>query len=537
MAQVMRREWVWVAVVSGLIVAASTVPYVAGYAAQTPQVRFGGALLDRADYHSYLARMWQGYRGEWEFRLLFTPESHDGVYFQPFYMALGHIARLLGTELSLMYQIARVVFGFLMLLGVYPLVTLFVEPVQTRRAAFLLATTASGLGWLTEAIARTPPGGVSPMDFWLLDGFVYLEVLLSPHFCAATGLLLLSLWLLLRRPSGPLWWEGGLAVIVSLGLGLIHPYTMLVVDLVSISYWAIRWLQTRQVAWRSVATAAAMGVVQLPLVIYELWTFRTHPVFSGWSVQNVTLSPPPRFYLFGYGVLLVLGTVGAVTWARRDGRKLSFPLLWIGLVVALTHLPWNLQRRFLEGVQVPLGMLAGVGLTERLLPEGGQKLRRLGRLLIVALVVALAAMSNLQLTTRLTLAAASLSAPVAFWPADLLAGIDWLGDNSGWDETVLSAFEVGNLIPARIGHRVVLGHGMETVDYDAKREAVARFYAARTTDAERRALVETWGVAYVVHGAEERALGDFDPDLAAWLELAFRSGEVAIYRVTLRAEP
>ena len=78
---------------------------------------------------------------------------------------------------------------------------------------------------------------------------------------------------------------------------------------------------------------------------------------------------------------------------------------------------------------------------------------------------------------------------------------------------------------------------METVSYTEKRTAVSRFYDAETPDADRRALAEEWGVAYVFHGAEERALGNFDPAKAPWLEPAFRSGEVVVYRVALEERP
>ena len=198
MARVMRKEWVWAAIVSGLIVAASTVPYVAGYAAQTPQVRFSGVLMNPADYHSHLAKMWQGYRGEWRYRLIFTSEEHEGVFVQTFYVALGHLARSFGLGLSLTFQLARIALGFAMLLAIYRFVAHFVTSVQTRQVAFLLATTASGLGWLTEVIVPTQPGGVSPMEFWLSDGYIYLALLTSPHFCAAVALLV-SVFLLLQH--------------------------------------------------------------------------------------------------------------------------------------------------------------------------------------------------------------------------------------------------------------------------------------------------------------------------------------------------
>jgi uncharacterized membrane protein len=274
-----------------------------------------------------------------------------------------------------------------------------------------------------------------------------------------------------------------------------------------------------------------MGLAQIPLVAYDLWVFNTQPIFAGWSAQNITLSPPPRFYLLGYGLLLVLGAVGTLAWARRDDLRLTFPLLWVGLVAVLIYLPWNMQRRFLEGVQIPLGILAGAGLAEGLLPRRDYQERR-WRWFALALLVGMAAVSNLLLTTGATVAALNHD-PILFWPDDVVAAVDWLGEHTTWNETVLASPEIGGLIGGRIGHRVAIGHPMETVDYEDKREAVADFFTVSTTDGERTALLEEWDVAYILYGPEERALGDFDPSQALWLEPAFRQGDVTIYRVAL----
>jgi uncharacterized membrane protein len=72
------------------------------------------------------------------------------------------------------------------------------------------------------------------------------------------------------------------------------------------------------------------------------------------------------------------------------------------------------------------------------------------------------------------------------------------------------------------------------VDYKVKRVQVAAFYAAGTTDLERRGLLDQWGVRYVYVGPLERALGGFDPAVASDLEPAFSRGDVAIYRVRER---
>ena len=532
MKTVKRQEWIWVITVSAMIVLAAALPYVAGALAQTPEWRFSGSIMDRVDYHTYLAKMWQGYRGGWSYSLLFTPEPHQGVYVQTFYVPLGHLARMAHLGLPATYHIARSLFGFLMLLAIYRFISLFVPSTRTRRIAFLLAAIASGLGWLTEVVAPTMPGGVSPMDFWLLDAFTYLAVLVVPHFCAAVALLLSIYILLLKRADGPHLWEGVLAVLASVALGLIHPHALLLADAVPLLYWGVEALRTRRVVWRGVLAVILMGISQMPIVAYDLWVLRTQPVFAGWSAQNVTLSPPLRVYLWGYGLLLVLGVVGLVVWARRGGQGLAFPAIWIVLVAVLIHLPWNLQRRFLEGVQVPLGLLAGIGLAEGLFPEpGGQSLSR-PRWLAMAMLVALAAMSNLYLTVGHTFAVATRDSRL-YWPAEVLAGIDWLGEHTQPEDTVLSSFEAGNLIPARIGHRVVLGHWMETVEYERKKAEVARFFAADTPDRERVALLEQYGVAYLFYGPYERALGEFDPDSSDYLVSEFAHNGVRVYAVSL----
>ncbi len=533
--EVSRQEWTWVVIVAALIVTASTLPYLAGYLAQTPQRCFSGAVLDKADYHSHLAKMWQGYRGNWRYHLLFTSESHKGAYMQTFYVALGHIARVTRIRLPTLYQIARVGLGFFMLLSVYRFIAHFVPSVSVRRTAFLLATIASGLGWIREIIAPTAPGGVSPMSFWLLDGYIYLSLLTFPHFCMAITLLLTIFLLLLGDPKGPSVKVGLLATLLSLVLGLIHPYMLLVVDLVPALYWLTGKFETRQ-RWRGLLAVAGMGVLQSPLLGYDFWVFRSQPVFAAWSSQNVTLSPPPGVYLWGYGLLLTLGSFGVLAHSQRArqtkpsfgrGRKnLTFLLLWIGLVMVLIHLPWNLQRRFLEGVQVPLGILAAIGLGHL---KGRMASVRVGKQL-QASVVGLAAVGHLYMTAGLALGATNRQ-PSLYWSQDVLAAVDWLGDHTTWEQTVLAAPETGSLIPAHIGHRVVVGHKMETVDYDNKLAAISDFYDMETSNAVRAALLENWGVSYVFYGPHERALGGFSPKQTDSLTRVFSRDGVFVYEV------
>jgi hypothetical protein len=543
---VSRAEWRWATAVSLAVVAISTLPYAVGYLAQTPDLHFDGAVFDLEDYHSHLAKMWQGYRGEWRYRLLFTPEAHEGAYLQTFYVALGHLARLLGLRLPFTYHLARIAAGVLLLLVVYRFVALFAAG-QVRWVAFLLAATSSGLGWLVEAVCPTAPGGVSPIDFWLIDAYPFFSLLMFPHFAAATALLLALYGALLGlgeedgvSSRKALYTRAVVAVILlSWELGLIHPYALLLADLIPALYLIWCSASRRRLPVRLLVALAVMGLTQAPLLLYDYYAFAGSPVFRAWAAQNFTPSPSPVYYLLGYGVVVPLAIWG-VRATLRVSRRASLLLVWIVVAFVLAYLPWGLQRRFVEGVHVALCVLAGYGMVDGLMPALARPLGRMARRLHLGpgrlrrlaqgLVLALAALSNLFLVADYTLAAATRH-PSLFHTAGEVTAVEWLDAHSEWSETVLAADETGSWIGGAIGHRVLLGHWAETVDYRAKQEAVAQFFAADTPDDERRELLERDGVAYVFYGPAEQALGEFDPTAVPYLERVFGRGEVTVYQV------
>ena len=44
-------------------------------------------------------------------------------------------------------------------------------------------------------------------------------------------------------------------------------------------------------------------------------------------------------------------------------------------------------------------------------------------------------------------------------------------------------------------------------------------------------ILERYGITYVFYGPDEQAMGEFDPEAAAYLEPVFRHGTVSIYEV------
>jgi hypothetical protein len=582
-AVVHRSEWLMLLVVGSLALLVASLPYLIGYAAATPETVFNGFPLDLEDSYSHLAKMQQGLSGTWRYRLLFTPEDHPGVYLNTFYLALGNFSRLSGLSLLATYHLARLLTGALLLGTAYRFISDFLMDRVQRRMAFLFLVSSSGLGWLLIAVSGSfTPGGLTPMDFWLLDAYTFLTLMTFPHMILAIALLLL-----LFRHTLIFWEKGGLGHLFSsfalaLALTVIHPFSPLLYGVVLAAYYGLlvvtrgfdvsvarqagRVLSpskgarqpsagrsadstksegTDPARWRPVISLAGLGLLPLPLVVYSAKVLRNDPIFASWSAQNVTPSPPIVYTLLGYGLLTMLAIPGGIYLWRKGGRG-RFLVLWMVAALILMYLPFKFQRRMVEGLQVPVSIVATAGLYAWLRPW--LACSRLARWLaarryptprllavITFLLVAFAAMSNLYFLAALGAAALERS-PQLYYSPDEIAAIEWLGQHTSSKATVLSSYEVGGLIPARIGHPVYWGHWCETAFLPQKEADAVTIFAADTDQATRHALLAQYGIAYLFYGPRERALGDFNPEDKPYLMRIFSNSEVSIYRVFIRHE-
>jgi hypothetical protein len=113
-----------------------------------------------------------------------------------------------------------------------------------------------------------------------------------------------------------------------------------------------------------------------------------------------------------------------------------------------------------------------------------------------------------------------------------LSAFAWLAEHGQPGQVALSAQSTGNAVPAYTALVPYIGHGPETLDLEHKAELVAAFYQGPTHAVERRALLASGRISFVIFGPHERALGDFDPTLAPYLTQRFTNGAYAVYEVT-----
>ncbi len=525
-----KREfrWLWFASLAVLLLASLPTLYAWGLA-DADHV-FTGFVYNVEDGNSYIAKMRLGGRGEWLFHLLYTSEEQEGALLLTFYLILGKVAAGLGLSYLLVYHLARILLGLVLLLTVYFFVAAFASDVGARRLAWALVAVGSGLGWLLTLLGATRWLGDLPLDFWVPEAYIFLVLYNLPHLALAESALLWAiLWAVRAFETGRVRYSlaAGLA---SLVMAAIVPFYAGVLAAALGAFLVALGLRWRRIPWREIGLTALAGLGALLPVAYAAWVFATNPVFRLWADQNRILSPHPLHYLLGFALLLVPAVWGAGRVLRAGGDRGLLPLAWVLAVPLLLYLPFTLQRRLIAAVQVPLALLAAVGLWAWC--EGRPALRRW----VPAGYVALASLS-IWLLVLGNLGPIRQRRPPIFRPGAEVAALTWLNVHAAPGEAVLASFEVGNVIPAQTDLHAFAGHGSETPRSAEKRAWIATFFQPETSDAWRQALLREYGLDYLFYGPVEQALGGWTPANSQYLVPIWDRDGYQIYRVAGTESP
>lgn len=137
---VSRQEWRFPVLV-GIVALASTLPAIGiGYLTVPSGTKYTGFVdASPGDDLTYLAVMKAGAQGHWLWHDLYTSVPHPGIVVYPFYILLGHFQGLTHLPPVLVFQAARVLVGFALVVLVYGFCSLFFSRRGPRRIAFLLA--------------------------------------------------------------------------------------------------------------------------------------------------------------------------------------------------------------------------------------------------------------------------------------------------------------------------------------------------------------------------------------------------------------
>jgi hypothetical protein len=500
-----------------------------------------------------MAKMWQGLRGQWDYRLLFTHEQHNGIpLVQGFYVALGSLAGLTPFSLPIVYHITRFILTVGMVLAIWSFASYFFATSAERWLATLFATIVGGWSWLLLFISPQLTQQVSPIEFWLSDAFNLLGALYMPHFAAAIILqiiVVLSYEQWVRFPivgqeqrvtnesvlSPQKNWKPLAVLTLALAAeSIVQPYVILLTLPLLIILTAYHIFSAKRLSWQQAVWLLLPLGVHAALVTYQYLAISTDPVWANFTDQNKTLSPLVSYYLMGYLPFIIPILFGArIFMLDAADDRWWLPILWLGLVAVLLYAPFPTQRRYLLGVQTPLAVLAAYGWMRGILP----RLRPRRRSLVTILYLGL---GSAALVGMIAANAAALATPLSnervFYPPDERLAFAWLQrEATARNDLVLTTFGTtgqgsGGRIVAATGQRVFIGHWFETIHFEDKVAQVRQFYSAATPDEWRRNFLKDIGAAYVWYDDYARALGDWDPSNVGYLEPVFASDSVMIYQ-------
>jgi hypothetical protein len=509
-------DLVWFSVVALLALAFASVPFWTGQVSETNELRFRGTYFDEADYAVHISMMQAGRMGDWAYQMRFTDEEHRPAYLRLFYIFLGHVSKWIGLDVESTFHLARWFFGFIALHAIYQLFRKIFEKQNHARAAFLLAIFGAGMGWL-QLILGAPLKPISPIDFWLIDAYVFFSVSLFPSFSFTLAAMVwaLNLFFDFLETGNPrtVLVIGMLAVLSQ----AVNPISFVVVDMAIAGAVIASWGQTRKFEKRHIIALLSIALVQIPLLVYNFLILSRDPFWSQFTAQNQTFSPPPVFYFWGFAPFWLFALYGIYLALRDRNPRMLALACWVAGGLVLAYLPVPIQRRFILGITIPLAGLALHGLSN-LLKQIPVLAKRENT--IYLLYILLASISSIYLSLGLSLFLRALP-DNKFYPRDVESALAWLDTHATPNDFVLADIPTSQLAAQRTRLRVYVGHEMETLRYEDKKQTMELFFARKTPNAWLSETKVKWVIA------NKTSL-----PATEGLDVKYENGSVVVYEVS-----
>jgi hypothetical protein len=512
-----RKDTIFVVSISILVLVLVTVPFILATQFEGKEFVFTGFLFNPIDGNSYLAKMYQGWEGHWRFKLPFTSEPGNGAYLFLFYLGLGHLARIFGYPMMSLFHLVRIFSCITLLWALWMYFGAVFPDSRSRKLAFALSSLGSGMGWLLIVSPSLPS------DFWVAETYPFLSSFTNPHFPLGLALVLFLVTPPLNRPIKLL--DGLWLAFNSLVLSEINPFGV-VIGLMILGGVFIFQIYKHSPVKPVLTRILILGILGLPLLLYDFWVVNTDQVFRGWHIQNLTPSPPLWDLILSLSPAVLLAILGCVVWRKsttsEDRPALEPLMIWAGLGLVLLYVPIGLQRRFMMGLYIPITGLAAFGI-DRL----ARMLHGSYRLLSVSLFM-------LALPTNLIILFAIFSGiyardPQIYLTRAEMTALSWISENTEPGSLILSSPDMGLFIPTYTGRRVIYGHPFETVGANAAQNAVLAFFVGDLTKDQCGEFFSRWGVNYIFYGPRERSLGHIFPSQFGYV--SFSLEDVVVYRI------
>lgn len=550
MQQSLRREWFYVGIVIVVVLAITSIPYLYAYRGAPADRHFMGVVINIPDHFQYFSWLHES-RDKFLVPNQLTPEYSTPLLFNFLWWTLGRIQVVTGIEYRTLYQITRLLAGAFVIAATYFFCGLVFSNRTKRWTAFLVGVLGAGVGWLlvAEKFIRRLPDINSPFAIYASEPNTFFNILGFPHFAIAAGLIAVIMGLVLLGQRSQQMRYAWLAAVVSLLLSVQHAYDMFIIYPVIGLYAVFIWLRDRKFPMYLFKMGVIVVLISMWPALQAFYITTADPVWKGVLAQfdNAGAWTPPPYLLpilMGIGWLLAIWALDIRTpWKDRDDTHL-FIVAWFLAHFVLIYVPLNFQIHLLSGWQVVIGILATIGLYTRVLPWlqrwfKGRSREQLVRYASVGLILVVIPTNVYILAWRFQDMKQAWSNVEARAPENRyfirsgeFEALQYLATQVKGDDVVFANLSIGEFVPALTGARAFWGHWAQTLDFYGKGGIVQAFYSTVATDEQRQEALKQYGVTYVFYSDEEKALGDYDPSTAPFLQSVYDQDGVTIFKVT-----
>ncbi len=535
-----KKEWRFLFAISLLIIIITTLPYIYGWQ-QAPDgyVYTGLHSLTPGDIHVYFSYMEQARQGNFVFEDLYTGESQSRSMVNSFWLAQGLVGKYTGLSNLMVFQLTRIIFIPLFVFVLYLLSSLFWKKEEWRKISLIFMCFASGFGvpislFLTNSVYVK--GWYNwPLDLWAPEANNLLTMFQSPHLILASTLIVLiflfSYFAFLKNSWRYSIWAG----VMSLVLFQFHPFHVPTIFGVLGVYIGVQSILKRRILYRYLKHFFVIFILSLPSLIYYVILIKYDFVTQIRVLQNICLTPSLWVTIGSYGFVLFLAFIAVYYIVKRKeaGERQVFLITWFIVQSILIFSPFNFQRRMIQGLSMPIALLAVAGvwyLYGRFFQSGKLYWLASNKYLLLFLFIFLFTPSHMYNWTRETMLFKDIY-PYYYISQEKVEAYEWLSENMDQDDVIISDLYNGNFIPGQSGRKVFIGHAVETLFYESKLDQMEWFYKSDSADNMKLKFLRKEGIDYVFYGLGEKDFGNFNPMEKDYLNLVYNNVEIQVFQV------
>jgi hypothetical protein len=511
------KKFTWFAILVSIgVLVASSAPII--YFSIFPNsnlVFLGRRYTNSQDVYTYASFIEQAKAGRNLFENQYTSEPQEPSLLRPSYLLIGKFANLTNISSINAYHISRIIFCIFFFFVLWKFLDIFFKDQKSKFITYAIVLTSSGIGLL---IYKWFPDSA---DLWIPESNTFFSLGEAPHFILSQALMLLGYYFFIDYIRSKKVSRILLSMLFFLILSFEHPFNLVVIA--PVIFLTALWGKLPWIISGILGLGSGIGLG------YAYYSTLSNPTLAIWQNQNVLLSPSPILYVTGFGFILILAIVG-IEKLINENLLTSHKLLitWITVCSFLLYFPVNFQRRLIEGIHIPLAILATMGLLFLT-----QKYKENKQNLLISLsIIILSVTSIFMIYTDFRMISQDSDNNYYYHISSAeMTAVKWLGAETTTNDTILSNWYIGNLIPGIIGRKVYIGHKIQTANWNGKSQALDLFVGNSDISSSQKFLNDNH-ITYIFLGKNDMLIQNgFKPENYSNLKSVYEKDGVSIYKV------